>query len=546
MASPYYFDKRTADAAVEFFPRFLRLTTGEWAGKPFYLSEWQAHHTRQIFGWRRRTNGTRRYRKVRGWISKKSGKTEWFAGIGHLLTVADNEPTAEVFSHARNLDQASIVWNRAKAMIEMDRAAQGGAPRPGTLSDLYEVSTTSLFCPHLMSAFKPISGDPHGKHGPSIHGALGDEAWEWKDGALHQHLMDGMSARRQPFDATFSSAGMIKTYGHQLYSETLAMMADPSIDPETYGFAYGGTEQDDWTSPKNWAKWNPNFPLTPKLEFLQAACREAQRNPRLENVFKQFYCGIWTTQMTKWLAMHLWPTLTRDQNDPKLWQKLEKEMAGRVAFGGLDLGSTEDITALVYAFEPKKPGGRVTLLCRAWCPETRIAERDSVLTPYKKWVAMGALTPTPGNVTDYDFIEAQIKLDAEKFRLLRDSKDDYSILVDRYNATQVSVNLRKAGIPVALYGQGFASMAAPTKEFERLFMSRQFEHGNHPVFNWMCGNAAVARNPVGDLKPDKASAAEKIDLVVAAVMAVGLMRRGKSEMDIDSFLANPVRIGAPS
>lgn len=546
MASPYYFCKRTAAAAVDYFPRFLRLTTGEWAGRPFHLSKEQAHHTGQIFGWLRRSTGMRRYRRVRGWISKKFGKTEWFAGIGHLLTVGDSEPTAEVFSHARNLDQASIVWGRAKRMIELDRVQRGQLWLPGSFAELYEVSNTALFCPHLMSSFKPVSGDPEGKHGPSVHGALGDEPWEWKNGLLHRHLIDGMSSRRQPLDATFSSAGMIKTYGHQLYQESMAILADPSIDPETYVFAYGGTDKDDWTDPDNWAKWNPNFPITPKREFLEALCREAQRNPRVENEFKQFYCGIWTAQMTKWLAMHLWPTLTRDPNDSKLFQKLEKEMSGQVAFGGLDLGSIEDITGLVYAFEPKKKSGRVTLLCRAWCPEATIAARDSVLTPYKKWVAMGALTPTPGNVTDYDFIEAQIKKDAERFRLIRDGKDDYSILIDRFNATQVSVNLRKTGIPVALYGQGFASMAAPTKEFERLFMSVQFEHGNHPLLHWMCGNAAVARNPVGDLKPDKASAAEKIDLVVAAVMAVGLMRRGKSEMDIDSFLANPVRIGAPS
>jgi phage terminase large subunit-like protein len=72
-----FFDKAKGDAAVEFFPRFLRLVDGEWAGKPFHLEDWQAHHVvRQIFGWRRRKNGLRRYRFVRGWVPRKNGKTE--------------------------------------------------------------------------------------------------------------------------------------------------------------------------------------------------------------------------------------------------------------------------------------------------------------------------------------------------------------------------------------------------------------------------------------------------------------------------------------
>lgn len=521
MPSPYYFDKRLADAAVEFFPRFLRLTTAEWAGKPFHLAEWQAHHTRQIFGWRRRSNGTRRYRRVRGWISKKAGKSEWFAGVGLMLTVADGEPGAEVFSHATNKDQASIIWNKAKRMIEMDVVERGRLRLPGPFRKLWEVSATGLFNPHLISCFKPLSGDPTGKHGPSVHGALGDEAWEWDDGLLHRHLIDGMSARRQPLDATFSSAGVINTYGHQLYQESMAILADPSLDPETYVFAYGVDPDADWTSPDVWAKANPNYPVTPKREFLEALCREAQRLPRLENEFKQFYCGIWTEQATRWFQMHRWPELTRDPNDPALWQKLPDEVRGRLAFGGLDLASNEDITALVWVFRPMEKDGRFTLVCRFWCPEAKIAQRDHPTRPYKRWVEQGALIKTPGEVTDYNLVEEQIKEDAERFRVVRDNPDDYSLAIDRWNATQISVNLRNEGLPVALFGQGYQSMTAPSMLLERLFATQALEHGNHPVLKWMFGNAAYSKQGSG-LKPDKEKASDKIDGVVATVMGLAL------------------------
>src|SRR5436190_21009156 len=111
--APYYFDRKAARAAVEFFPKYLRLTLSEWARKPFVLAPWQAKHTAQIFGWKRRSDGKRRYRRVRGFIPKKNGKTEWFAGIGLMLCVADDEFGAEVFSHARNEEQARIIFSRA-------------------------------------------------------------------------------------------------------------------------------------------------------------------------------------------------------------------------------------------------------------------------------------------------------------------------------------------------------------------------------------------------------------------------------------------------
>lgn len=518
MASPYYFDKALARAAVDFFPRFLRFTLGEWAGRPFVLAPWQAHHTAQIFGWRKR-DGSRRYRKVRGFVPKKNGKTEWEAGIGHMLTVADNEPGAEVFCYARDLAQASIVFNRATAMVALDYDKFGNA---GPLAQLYEPSRTSLFCPNLMAAFKPIAGNTEGKHGPAAHGALGDEAHEWKDGTLHSFLVGGMANRRQPLDAIMTTAGRIRTYAHELYEDARAILADPSLDPECYVFIYEAQPEDDWTDPKVWKRANPNYGISPKKEFLAAQCRDAMRSPRLENDFKRYHLGLWTEQTTRWLPMHRWRDNTARPDDQNYWKKLPELMRGRRAFAGLDLASTEDITANVLLFPPENPDDRYVIVPRFYVPQATVPERDKPARPYKRWVAQGALIATPGNVTDYDFLEHDVKEAAERYQLRRDDPEEKTIAIDRWNATQVAVHLGNEGLPVALFGQGFASMGAPSKELERLFRKGKFEHGNHPILKWMFGNAAYRTDPGGNIKPDKERAADKIDGVVGLVEALGL------------------------
>jgi phage terminase large subunit-like protein len=516
MSSPYFFDQRVADAAVDFFPRFLTLTTAEWARRPFHLAAHQAHHIRQIFGWRRRSDGTRKYRRVRWWEPKKGGKTELTAGVGHLLTIGDGEPTAEVYNYATDKNQAHILFERATRMVSMSPA----------LAQHYEVTKSGLFCSALMSSFKPLSGDPTGKQGPAAHGALGDEVHEWANGDLHRFLCDGMANRRQPLDWLISTAGKVRTYADEVYQDSKAVLEDPALDPECYVVIYAADPDDDWTSPDVWAKANPNFPISPKREFLESQCRLAMRSPRLENNFRRFHLDQWVEQEKRWLPMRSWPANTVDPTDPVLWKRLEQELKGRAARGGLDLASISDINAEVLVFPPDESFNRWGLLPRFWVPELTVPERDAPRTPYSKWVREGALLETPGNVTDYEFIVRSVLRDAETFDLKGEPGDDGeerpSVALDRWNASDVSVRLGNEGIKVALFGQGYASMSGPSKELERLFLAGRFEHGNHPVLKWMFGNAATRTDAAANIKPDKERAAEKIDGVTATVMGLAL------------------------
>jgi phage terminase large subunit-like protein len=426
-------------------------------------------------------------------------------------------------------------------MVALDIEETG---QPGKLGELYEVTKRGLFCPHLMATIQPISGDPTGKHGPSPHCSIGDEVHEWPNGALHRFMVEGMASRRQPLDVLISTAGEIRTYAEEEYENAKAVLADPSLDPEMYVIVYEADEGDDWRDPATWAKANPNYPVSPKHEFLESLCRQAQRNPRLENDFKRYHLGIWVEQAKRWFQMDRWRDNTAAPADPELWQKLVAQLAGRRAFGGTDLASTDDVTAHCWVFPPVEAGERTKLIWRFWCPAATIEERDQPRRPYRRWRDMGALIETPGNVTDYDFIEEQIEADAELFQIKRGNPDIHEIAIDRWNATQVAVHLGNDGFNVALFGQGFASMAAPSKEMERLFIDGALEHGNNPIARWMFGNAAYRKDPAGNIKPDKEKARDKIDGVVAAIMGLGLSMGCRGEPDLDQWLANPLAVEA--
>lgn len=499
----FVYDADLARRAVDFFPRYLRFTDGEWAGKRFELQEWQAKAIADVWGWRR-SDGTRRYRRFRWWMPRKNGKTELLAGVAHLLTLGDKEVGAQVFSHALDKRQASLVFDKASAMLRYSP----------DLARVYEATKVSLFCPELQSAFRPLSGEAKGKHGLSPHGALGDEVHEWRSRELHTFLVQGMGARRQPLDGTISTAGERGTVGHELFDESVKIRDGIITDPETHVMIYGAAEEDDWADESVWARANPNLGVSIKIDFLRSEFRRAKETPRVENDFRRYHLNQWVGQATRWLSMDVWREGA--PGSPDDWKEKEKRLAGRRCFAGLDLASTSDVAAFVMFFPAENEGQSSEALCRFWVPADTVdlrVRRDRV--PYDRWVKLGAMRTTPGNVTDYDTIRRDINADAKVF-------DISSIAIDRWNATQLAVQLQQDGLNVAFFGQGFASMAAPTKELERLVSARRFDHGHHPVLTWMASNAAVTSDAAGNIKPAKDRASEKIDGIVALIMGIGL------------------------
>lgn len=527
---PYWYDEVAAEKAASFFPDHLVLTEGEWAGKPFVLADWQDHDIiRPAFGWKR-ADGTRRYRRIFVWVPRKNGKTELAAGVAILMLVGDGEPAGQVYSIATSKEQAELCFNKAIAMVQ----------RSPTLGQVLEGYKTSVYCPELNASFKPLSGKAGGKHGLSSSGLIGDEIHEWKDGELYTFVHDSSSARRQPLEFLISTAGRKGGYGEEVWDECQKIADGTLDDPETLVVIYAADADDDWTDPKVWAKANPNLGVSKKLDAMEIAAKRARQLPRLVNGFKNYQLNIWTDQASVWLPID---ALDDDGNPfgwdhckgPINWKEMEGHLAGKRCFGGLDLSAVQDISALSWFFPIQKGLPVPAVLCRFFKPARLIREhgrRDKL--PYERWVDEGAITATPGNVVDYAFIKAQIMRDGETFQIAHAGSSKLEdgqggLAIDRWNATQMAVELQQEGLPVVLFGQGFASLAAPSAELERLVLDNGFHHGGHPVLRQHAKVVAVEEDAAGNIKPAKNKSTQRIDGIASLVNALGISMRDRGD-----------------
>ncbi len=502
----YWFDDKAADIAVDWFGRNLCLTSGEWAGQPFVLDDWQAVRIiRPLFGWKR-ADGTRRYRRVVVWLPRKNGKSELAAGVGLFALTCDNERGGQGYCLARNRDQARIVFSKAAAMVELSPS----------LKEHLQPYQTSIYCPALMSALKPLTGSAKGKHGLEPHVIIGDEVHEWEDDELYNFVRMGSASRRQPIEFLISTAGTRKGFGWELWQYCQRVIDGEIADDDTLIVIYAADPDDDWKDPAVWAKANPGFGKSVKADYLEAKCIEAQASPRLENDFKRYHLNIWTEQAVRWIQMDRWGPVGTD------WAatEFEAELEGADCYAGIDLSSTTDLSALCLWFPPSGDRKKWRKLTRAFVPADNMAERIRMdRVPFDQWLARGAIFATPGNVIDYDFIKEQLFRDASRFRIK-------AVGIDPFLATQLAIQLQAEGLNVQFVRQGFLSLSAPSKEFERLVLSDMVDHGGHPVARWCVGNAAIATDAAGNIKPAKDKSTERIDVVAADINALACALAG--------------------
>ena len=533
----YWYDPAAAQAAVDFFEKHLCFTEGEWAGRPFKLESWQEHDIlRPLFGWKR-ADGTRRYRRCFIWIPRKNGKTEFAAGLALLILLGDGEPGGQVYSIAHEKDQASIVFNKAAVMVSFS----------DTLKELLDCLKPSIYCGQLNASFKPLSGKPKGKHGLNMSGLVGDEIHEWSDGDLYTFVHDASGARRQPLEILISTAGTKGTYGELVYEECLAILSGQIEQPETLVLIYGADPDDDWTDPAVHRKANPNYGLSVKVDQFESDFRRAQQLPMYENAFKRYRLNMWTEQAVRWLPIDAVDDDGQHYGwdyciGPTHWRELEAKVTGMRCFGGLDLSAVNDLSALAWWF-PKQRGLDVpVLLPRFFKPQALLkahGKRDHL--PYDRWANEGVLIPTPGNVVDYEHIRAKILEDGTKFDIAhageaKVEEGQGSIAIDRWNAIETTVKLRQEGLAAVLFGQGFASMSAPSKELLRMVLSNGFHHGGHPLMRQHAKVCAVeGPDPAGNIKPSKEGSSQRIDGIPAAVMAIGIAGGDKGEEEESVF-----------
>lgn len=506
MADGSTYNQRKADFAVAFI-QALRHTKGRWAGTPFTLLGWQEQIVRDLFG-TIKPDGYRQFTTAYVEIPKKQGKSELAAAIALLLTCGDGEQAAEVYGCAADRQQASIVFEVAADMIRQSPAL---SKRVKILS-----SQKRIIYKPTNSFYQVLSAEAYSKHGFNISGVVFDELHTQPNRALFDVMTKGSGdARTQPLYFLITTAGTdTHSICYEQHQKARDILAGKKHDPTFYPVIYGADVDDDWTSEDVWHKANPSLGVTVPVDKVRAACNSARQNPAEENTFRQLRLNQWVKQSVRWMPMHIW-----NQNSDRVDLA---DLEGRPCYGGLDLASTTDITAFVLVFPPYGDDEKYRIVPWFWIPEDNLAlrvARDHV--PYDLWQAQGFLETTEGNEVHYAHIENLIEQLGTRF-------DIREIAYDRWGAVQMSQNLQDMGFTVVPFGQGFKDMSPPSKELMKLALEGRLAHGGHPVLAWMVDNIHVRTDPAGNIKPDKQKSTEKIDGVVATIMALDRAIRGGS------------------
>ncbi|MGM9623595.1 MAG: terminase large subunit [Butyricicoccus porcorum] len=493
-----HYDKAKADRAVKFIEN-LRHTKGKWAGTRFWLLPWQEQLIRDIFGVVK-PDGNRQFRTAFVEIPKKNGKSELAAAVALYLLYADNEPSAEVYGAAADRQQASIVFDVANQMVQMTPALMKRSKIMGATRRIVNYSNAGFY--------QVLSAEVGTKHGLNVSGLVFDELHAQPTPHLYNVLTKGSGdAREQPLFFLITTAGTDRnSICYAIHTKAKDILENRRVDASFYPVIYGIEDDDDWSDEDNWRKANPSLGYTIPIDRVRDAYREASQNPAEENVFRQLRLCQWVTSTVRWIPDHIY----EQGNRPIDLESLK----GRDCYGGLDLSSSGDITAFVLMFPPCTETEPYYMLPFFWVPEDTIplrVKRASV--PYDVWVRQGYLMSTEGNVIHYGFIEKVIEQLGELYHIRE-------IAFDRWGAVQMVQNLEGAGFTVVPIGQGYRDMSPPTKAFYELLMKGEIIHGGNPVMRWMAGNVVVETDPAGNIKPTKAKSAEKIDGIVAAIMAL--------------------------
>jgi phage terminase large subunit-like protein len=492
-------DREAALRAIQFFPAVLRHSKGRLAGQPFDLLPWQRFVVGSIFGWKR--GGVRRFRTAFVSTARKNGKSTLEAGIGLKALIDENEPGAEVYSAATTRDQARIVFSEAERMRDASPALRRRIHR--TTNNLAVVNTASWF--------RPLSADASKMDGLNVFVALVDEVHEHPNSGVIDKLDTAMGARSEPLMYETTTAGVNRNsvcYQHWEFSRKVLEGAVP-VEAGDSWFAFIATvdDDDDWRDELAWLKANPSLGSVLQVEDLRKEVALALELPAKQNAIRRLRLNQWTQQVVRWIPMEVWAEGSAPIDAAAL--------RGRTCYGGLDLARINDLSSLALLFPPVMPGERWKVLWRHWCPDDDILERARRdRAPYDIWRDQGHLIATEGNTTDFAFVEAEI-LDLSRLYDIRE------LAFDRTFAGEIVRNLADEGMTLVEFGQGFQSMGPAAAEFMRRLLARELQHGADPVATWCASNVAVRTDPAANVKPDKERSTERIDPIVALIMAVG-------------------------
>lgn len=486
------FHAEEVDRAIRFFAS-IKHYTGQHSGKPFLLEPWQEWIVANIIGFYRKKTGTRRFTSSYIEVARKNGKTALAACLCLYYLIADGEAGAEVLLAANSKDQAKIAFDMTRQFCrQLDPAEK-----------MLRAFRADIFLDATASKLKVLAADDSKLDGFNASFGLIDEFHAAKNSRVRDVIRSSMGMRRNPHLCTITTAGFEKSSPcYQLRTVATEVLAGIKEDDETFIAIYSLDNGDDWTQPENWAKANPNLGITVTGKFIAGQVQQARNNPADEVGVKTKTLNLWCDAVDVWIPDHYINAATQhiDIND----------FAGEDCTIGVDLGSTSDLTAVAKMFVRD---GVYYFFVDYYLPESALIEKPDKEV-YRQWKRQGMLHVTPGNVTDYDFITAELMR-------LYDTTNIEVIGYDKWNAVQWAIDATAKGLPLQEFAQSLGNFNKPTRELERLMLAGKVVLAANDITRFCFRNVRLKHDHNGNCKPDKGLERKKIDGVIAMLQALG-------------------------
>jgi len=490
--------------AVDFFEKLLVHTKGVYARQPFLLAEFQREIVQTLFGTetfdKESRSWVRRYNLAWLEMGRKNGKSELMAGIALLLTGGDDEEGAEVYGVAKDTDQASLVFNVARRMVELSPV----------LSQHFKIYPTNrrIVYPKTSSYYRVIAADALGNLGQDPHGILFDEIIAQPNGDLWDALKTGCGSRRQPLMVAATTAGDDPgSFAKIEHDFSARVLEDPKLAPRRFVFMRNAPKDVDPSDEAVWEDVNPAIEAGfLRRQVLRDEYESAKNNPREMRAFMQFRLNQWQdTPSTPWVSLADWNATAQ--------MVVPDQLKGRRAFGGLVAGSVSDLTALCWTFPPTSEGQPWQVIWRHFLPEENL--RDLIARTEGQaevWAREDRLILTEGDQIDVARHVEVIEADLETFDVQQLAHDTHGVIGI---VQQIMANHPRVPVGIAPNTPGTALL-----DWERLILAREYHHGADPVTTWQFGHVMVKDSVSGVLRIDRKNSVETVSAIYAAELAL--------------------------
>ena len=492
----WLYDRSKPDLIVDFYANCLKHGTGVHAGQPFELLDWQKQIVFDLFGCLHPETGLRRFTTAYVEVPRKNGKSQFAAGLALWMLCGDGEQGAQVYSAAFTLRQASLVFDMASQMVLADSA----------LSTFCKVrkNTRTIFYENGGSTYRAIPRDDRHAHGLNASSIIFDELHNQPDRKLWDTLQTSRGMRTQPLTIAITTAGHDRSsICYELHKQSRAILDGTSSDPTFYPCIFAAGPDDDWQSEEVWKKANPSLGQTVRMDYLRQECERAKTTASYENTFRNLHLNQWTEQSVRWLPMKAWDDCEGEiPSEPLDW------------YAGIDLAETRDVPAVVLSAEHE---GIVYIKPFLFMPADDIsvrAEQDTQVL--HNWADQGFIERLPGESVNARNLLPKIIEIIEAYEVR-------TIAFDPYKSRELINDLIEYGYPedqLIKFRQNMENFAEPCRAFLDLITTRRLRHDGNQALRWMAANVVTFQDGNGNVKPMKNRSQDKIDGIVAAIMAV--------------------------